>query len=170
MTKRQPAKLRRAENIERICRLIAEGNSLRQVARELQIESAGSITDWVREDAEFAVHYARAMELRCERMAEEILEIADDSSNDWMAREGRTVPDHENVQRSRLRVDSRRWLLSKMMPKRYGDRVEITGDANAPLIQRIELVAVRPKQQEEPSTLDGSDEATVMPLRALPSR
>ena len=125
-----------------------------------------------RDDPEFAVRYARAMELRCERMAEEILEIADDSSNDWMEREGLIVPDHENVQRSRLRVDSRKWVLSKLMPRKYGDRVtqEITGDANAPLITRIELVSVYPPSRPELDHENRVSKATVTPLRALPPR
>ena len=116
------------------------------------------------------------MELRCELLAAEILEISDDSSNDWMAREGRIVPDHENVQRSRLRVDSRRWLLSKLMPRKYGDRItaEIAGDPHAPVVTRIELVPIAPvvraARPEELPARDGGDEATVTPLRALPSR
>ena len=71
-----------------------------------------------RSSAEFAVHYARAMELRCEKMAEEILEISDDN---YTGPDGRG--DNALVQQARLRVDSRRWLLSKLMPKKYGDRI-----------------------------------------------
>jgi hypothetical protein len=56
------------------------------------------------------------------------------------------------VQKQRLQVDSRKWLLSKMLPKVYGDKIELSGDASAPLIQRIELVAVRPKLT--PPTID----------------
>jgi hypothetical protein len=62
-------------------------------------------------------------------MAAEMIEIADDGKNDWMDREiskGRviTVPDHELVQRSRLRIDTRKWILAKLLPKVYGDRAE----------------------------------------------
>jgi cell division protein YceG involved in septum cleavage len=166
-------KIRTANNAERICALLIEGYTLRQIARELGFRSASAIVNWANEDATFRERYARAMELRCERMAEEILEISDNGSNDWMEREGLIVPDHENVQRSRLRVDSRKWLLSKMMPKKYGDRVttEVTGDPNAPLLTRIELVAVAPKSQpEDLPASNGSDEATVTPLQALSSR
>ena len=44
-----------------------------------------------------------------------------------------------------MRVDTRKWLLSKLLPKKYGDRVEITGDAATPVITRIELVPVMPR-------------------------
>jgi hypothetical protein len=62
--------------------------------------------------------------------------------------------DNALVQKQRLQVDSRKWLLSKMLPKIYGDKIELSGDASAPLIQRIELVAVRPKQV----TIDHDDD------------
>jgi hypothetical protein len=75
-------------------------------------------------------------------MADELIEIADaDCTVDGK-------PDNALVQQARLRVDTRKWILSKMLPKRYGDRVttEVTGDPNAPLLTRIELVAVSPKR------------------------
>ena len=151
-------KIRTINNAERICAMLAEGYTLRQIARELSFRSASAIVNWANEDTAFRERYAGAMELRCARMAEEILEISDNASNDWMEREGLIVPDHENVQRSRLRVDSRKWLLAKMLPKKYGDKVtqEVAGDPNAPLLTRIELVAVPAKR---PSALmdDGQE-------------
>src|SRR5690606_8051201 len=67
----------------------------------------------------FSERYARARELGYEVMADELIEIADGGSDDW--------------QRDRLRVDARKWLLAKALPKRYGDRVTLAGDAEAPL-------------------------------------
>lgn len=131
------AKLRTPDNAERVCTLLAEGYTLRQVAKEIGC-TAPAITTWAREDDEFATRYARAMELRCERMAEEILEISDDGSNDWMEREGEAVADHEHIQRSKLRVDSRKWLLAKMMPKKYGDRLTMAGDPENPVAHTVE--------------------------------
>lgn len=132
--------IRNPETADLICERIAEGFTLRQIAKEIGCTSA-AITTWAREDDGFATRYARAMDLRCERMAEEILEISDDGSNDWMEREiaegvTATVADHEHIQRSKLRVDSRKWLMAKMMPKKYGDRVsaEVTGADGKDLI------------------------------------
>jgi len=76
--------------------------------------------------------------LGLDALAEEILEISDDGSNDWMERKRQdgsveTVLNSEHINRSRLRVDSRKWLLSKMAPKKYGDRIEIAGDKENPL-------------------------------------
>lgn len=73
-------------------------------------------------------------------MADETLEICDDGSNDWLERQGedekRTyVLNGEHVQRSRLRVDTRKWLLSKALPKIYGDKIttEHSGPDGGPI-------------------------------------
>lgn len=124
--------IRNPVNAERICAMIAEGYTLRQVAREIDC-TAGAISIWASEDAEFAKRYARAMDQRTDRMAEEILDISDDGQNDWMEREGYTVGNGEHIQRSRLRVDTRKWLMAKMMPKKYGDRTTIAGDPENPV-------------------------------------
>lgn len=79
-------------------------------------------------------------------MADELLEIADDGTNDWMERidgDGAGVGwvlNGEHVQRSRVRIDTRKWLLSKMAPKRYGDKqsFELSGPEGKP----IETVAM----------------------------
>jgi hypothetical protein len=98
---------------------------------------------WLNKHAEFRDQYARAREMQAEHFADEILEIADDGSNDWIEREnaaGRVVAaiDHEHIQRSRLRVDARRWLMGKMAPKKYGDKVEVTGKDGGPLEHRVD--------------------------------
>jgi hypothetical protein len=150
-------KLRNPENAERICTLLSEGYTLRQVVKEIGVGSGGAIHDWSREDVVFGEQYARAMQLRAERMAEEILEISDDGSNDWMTREGDagevvTVADHEHIQRSKLRVDSRKWLLSKMLPKKYGDRTTIAGDPENPLAV-ADVTAERERKAAEAKAL-----------------
>lgn len=87
------------------------------------------LRDWMH-DAQFAAEYAIARRVGYEVMAEQVIEIADDGRNDWVEREtqsGRTilVPDHEHMARSRLRVDTRKWLLSKYLPKVYGEKLEV---------------------------------------------
>ena len=162
-----------------ICTRLAAGESLRSICRDTHMPTDTVVQEWVRgeprdgrhpfEDGreDFAVHYARAKEAGLELMAEEILQIAD---ADYTGPDGHA--DNALVQQARLRVDSRRWLLSKLMPKKYGDKVtqEITGDAGAPLVTRIELVAVYPPARpEELPAQDDGDETVVTPLR-VPSR
>lgn len=71
-------------------------------------------------------------------MAEDILAIADDSSMDWAERVDKDgnkyyAIDKDNIQRSRLQVDARKWIAAKLKPNRYGDKVELSGNADSPL-------------------------------------
>jgi hypothetical protein len=72
------------------------------------------------------------------KLADELLEIADDGTNDWMRRTGKDGEDlgwainGEHIARSRLRVDTRKWLLSKCLPKIFGDR--ITAEHTGPVL------------------------------------
>lgn len=78
----------------------------------------------------FCDQYARAREAQADRFAEEILQIADDGKNDtYVDENGVKRVDQDNVNRSKLRVDARKWLASKLAPKKYGDKqqVEMSG-------------------------------------------
>lgn len=91
---------------------------------------------WAAEDRNgFFAQYAAAREVGYHSMADELLEIADDGQNDWMERQNAdgsefTLLNGEHVTRSRLRVDTRKWMLSKALPKVYGDKLDVahTGD------------------------------------------
>lgn len=94
---------------------------------------------WVDDDATLAENYARAREDLIELMAEQVLQLSDqdvpmsgDGKKDWQA-----------IQKHKLQVDSRKWLLSKLAPKKYGDKLEVSGDAASPLVHRIERVVVK---------------------------
>ena len=82
--------------------------------------------EWLRNDKELEHKYARACEIRAEKLFEEILEIADDTTNDSIYTETGEKINSEWINRSRLRVDARKWILSKMNPKKYGDKTDIT--------------------------------------------
>ncbi len=115
-----------------ICRRMMEGESLRSICRDEAMPSKVSVLKWLEVHEEFVSQYARAREMQADHMADEILEIADDGTNDWMERAAKggetvTVPDQEHIQRSRLRVDARKWLMARMAPKKYGDKVDIRG-------------------------------------------
>jgi hypothetical protein len=155
--------LRTPENADRICAMLEEGYSLRQIAKELGQKSEAEIVRWgngtdreAQRDEAFVQRYARAMVARWECMAEEVIEIADQSP----PLDALGHVDTGWVQQARLRSDNRKWLLSKALPKRYGDRVEatITGDPSAPLLTRIELVAVPSPNAIEPPTIDHDDD------------
>jgi hypothetical protein len=123
------------ERIERrICELLAEGWTLRQVCSEPGMPSKATVLRWTQGEGPFADHYARAREVGYHSMADELIEIADDGRNDWIEREGRggqtyIALNDEAVARSKMRIDTRKWLLSKALPKIYGDKHDISLDA-----------------------------------------
>lgn len=131
-----------------ICEQLADGLTLREVCRQEGMPPESTVRRWVLDDRNgFAAQYAEARQLGYQAMADELLEIADDGRNDWIERRGEVMVNGEHVQRSRLRLDTRKWLLSKALPKVYGDKVIHAGDENAPvMIQEIKRVIVDPKK------------------------
>jgi hypothetical protein len=89
-----------------------------------------TVLRWLREKPELRDQYASARDDLMEYWASDILEIADDGTMDTMSGLNKygdevMVPNHANVQRDRLRIDARKWLLSKLAAKKYGDRLEV---------------------------------------------
>lgn len=138
-----------AEAADKILELLAEGQTLREICRnhdDLPVE--GTVRLWAVQDREgFRQRYLDAREIGYHAMADEVLEIADDGRNDWTERQGENgntvVADHEHISRSRLRFDARRWLLSKALPKVYGDRLDLNAkhdvsDGVAELLKAID--------------------------------
>lgn len=118
-----------------ICERIAQGESLRTICQDEGFPAQSTVFLWLKKHADFSEQYARAREAQMEAMAEEILEIADETANDTIETENGARPDHEWISRSKLRVDTRKWLMSKLAPKKYGDKVtsELTGANGGPI-------------------------------------
>jgi hypothetical protein len=120
---------------DKICERLAAGESMRSVSRDEEMPASATMFRWLREKPEFKEQYEVAKEECADMYAEEIIEIADDSANDYIdvtdenGATGATRLNSEHVQRSRLRVDSRKWVASKLKPKKYGDKIqqEFTG-------------------------------------------
>ncbi|WP_333676760.1 terminase small subunit protein [Dyella sp.] len=115
-----------------ICGWIIQGYTLRQISELPNMPDKSTIIRWLGDHEDFRDQYARAREIQAMLMEDEILEIAEDSRNDWVEREGKDgktelVFNDELVKRARLRIDARKWLMGKMAPKRYGERVAVTG-------------------------------------------
>jgi hypothetical protein len=121
--------LAKAKQREEVLSRIAEGESLRSICADEGTPSKSTFLKWVSEDAELSDQYARAMERRADSLFDEMFAIADDASNDWVEREGDDGEGYrlngEHVQRSRLRIDTRKWALARMNPKKYGEKQEI---------------------------------------------
>lgn len=103
------------ELADEICSRLADGESLRAICCDDDFPSVGTILRWVGENAEFREQYARAREIQAETHANDIVTIADGGKED----------DSIKTARDRLRVDARKWVASKLLPKKYGDKVEV---------------------------------------------
>lgn len=100
-------------------------------------------------DAERLKQYARAREAQADAMLEEIMEIADEGTNDTYEDEnGNERTNQDVIARSRLRVDARKWAMSKMAPKKYGDKLELSGDPDAPVVTSIAIRYVDAKKRD----------------------
>ena len=129
-----------------ICEHLADGMTLREVCRIEGMPDERTVRNWALENREgFFPQYAQARAIGYYSMADEVVEIADDGSNDWMERQDDDkkaffVLNGEHVQRSRLRVDTRKWLLSKALPKIYGDKLlhtDQSGEGPARIIHEV---------------------------------
>jgi len=141
---------------DRICESLSRGLSLRKAAQAEGISHV-TVLDWIRDIPGFSDQYARAREAGWALLADELVEISDRSESDtFIDQDGRERTNTEVVARSRLMVDTRKWLLSKMLPKVYGDKVtqEHTGPNGGPvslLLQQMgkSSMPVVPKPDDE---------------------
>lgn len=113
-----------------ICEQLADGKSMRTVCRQEGMPSMSTVFKWLREDLAFSQQYEKAKEESSDAMAEDLLDIADTP----VMGEIKTIkPDgtieikqDEMLGHRRLQVDTRKWLMSKMKPKKYGDKLDMT--------------------------------------------
>lgn len=108
---------------DEVCERLSEGEPLAQICRSEGMPKVRTVYDWRDENPSFAAGFARAREVGYDIIAQDCADIADDGSRDYIAGEDRMVVDHDHIQRSKLRVDTRLKLLAKWDPKRYGDRI-----------------------------------------------
>lgn len=107
---------------------MANGSTLRQACRDRHINHATILSAVLSAGpgSELANQYAQARELQAEAWAAGVLEEADAPPSLVVNKAGAEVVDPGWVQLQRLRVDARKWLASKVLPKQYGDRVDVT--------------------------------------------
>lgn len=146
-----------------ICERMAEGEGLREICRDPEMPSRSTVLKWVETDTGRQAKYQKAREALMDWYSEEIRMIAWDDSKDTIKRQDKPdLCNHEWIARSRLKVDTLKFLMAKLHPKRYGDRLpEAVEDRNIKVswqheaaldeldgtINRIELVGVRPERE-----------------------
>jgi hypothetical protein len=108
-----------------ICARLAAGETLRAICRDRSLPAEAVVRGWAIDRPRFAAAYERAREIGYATLADQLLEIADDSSTDTCVDDkGKARPVTEAIQRSRLRVDTRKWLLAEALPRIRGERPE----------------------------------------------
>lgn len=119
-----------------ICDRLAKGEGLNAICKDDGMPAESTVRGWALDNVGgFFAIYARARELQAEKMAEEIIAISDASAADIKGfdENGDPIADHEFIARAKLRVDTRKWILSKVLPKKYGESTTIKGDKDNPL-------------------------------------
>tara|TARA_R100000322_G_scaffold17929_1_gene10511 strand:+ start:939 stop:1559 length:621 start_codon:yes stop_codon:yes gene_type:complete len=149
-----------------VCAQIAQGKSLRSILdADDKLPTVRSFLDWMGADGELAIQYAHARQTQYELLADEIVSIADENytTDEHGVRERLSS---EAIQRNRLRVDTRKWMLSKMLPKVYGDKIqtEHTGKDGGPIqLQAVDLRNLSDSELDDMQRLldkVGSDESS----------
>ena len=107
---------------ETIVEGIADGKSLSSVLKAPNMPSHALARLMIKDNVVFREAYERALQHRADRLAEEILELADEDPPEGL--EGASL--NGWVQDKRLRVDTRKWIASKLKPKTYGDRIDVS--------------------------------------------
>ena len=134
---------------EYVCQEIEKGRALRNVLKDENMPSTSTFYQWLDNDEVKAKQYARATEVRADIIFDDILAIADENTNDTSINEnGIEVVNNDVIQRSRLRIDARKWVLSKLNPKKFGDKTIHSGDADNPIQTTFSILNIDPLSDE----------------------
>ena len=122
-----------------ICKRISEGESLRAICRDPGVPTEGAVRAWARDNRDgFGTRYRLARELQLDHWADVIIDIADEPDRDPRDRQ--------------VRIEARKWIMSKLAPRRYGDRLLLAGEAENPLRvlhEQVSLENLSPDQLEK---------------------
>ena len=132
---------------EYVCQEIEKGRALRNVLKDENMPSTSTFYQWLDNDEVKAKQYARATEVRADIIFDDILAIADENTNDTSINEnGIEVVNNDVIQRSRLRIDARKWVLSKLNPKKFGDKTDITSSGEKISSNDIKIEIIKPNE------------------------
>lgn len=131
------------ELIDSILTKVTEGKGLKEIAKLESLDHT-TILKWLIEDEDFSTRYARAKAVLMDLMAEEIIQISDHSEDDREAFVG-----INHIHRDKLKVDTRKWLMSKLAAKKYGDKLDVTSGG-----EKVEGVKVEIVRRQEDSSIN----------------
>lgn len=146
------------EIAECICIRLMKKESLRSICKDPRMPTLDCVVKWLAKPhmAEFREMYYYARRVQAEMLVDEIVEIADNTEHDWKKRFDKNgdlidyVPDNEAIQRSRVRIDTRKWYATKMVPKIYGDKLNVDLDATGDLAELLKKASNNDKGLPKP--------------------
>ena len=119
---------------EEICGRLASGEPMSKITKDAHMPDKATVYKWLRHDDEFRNLYELARQDGAHTYASEISEIVDVEPNKTYDEHGNMRYDPASIAYNRLRMDARKWLAAKYLPKVYGERQIMAGDAEAPLV------------------------------------
>jgi hypothetical protein len=132
------------ELAENICSQLAEGISLRTICLQEGMPDKATVFRWLRINKQFCDQYARAKEESTDAMSEDILFLSDGAIA--VIKGGAEKKSSALGQAVRLQVDTRKWIMSKMKPKKYGDKLDMTSDGKAITVELISYAKPKPTE------------------------
>ncbi len=159
--KRAPNRYYSKEIAEEICIRIMQKQSLTKICEDPKMPTINAVVKWLADPrrADFRELYYFARRVQAEMFIDEIIEIADHTQLDWKPRFNRNgdyidhVPDNEAIQRSRVRIDTRKWFAAKMVPKIYGEKLNMDLDVTGDLAELLKKASNN--DQGLPPPIDG---------------
>lgn len=116
----------------RILSEMITGRSLRSILRDEGMPTRDTVYRWIIEDKKKSDQYARAADMRADEIFDEMMDISDSTDEDVITLDnGNESVNHNVINRDKLKIDTRKWILSKMNPKKYGEKVDFSsGDGS----------------------------------------
>lgn len=125
-----------------ICHRIANGELLLRICKNDDMPHQSTVYRWLLKYKEFSDAMREAREAQAWMWAEECLDIADENDNDLaIDDDGKTIVNWEHINRSKLRIDTRKWAVGKIAERIFGDKVEVEAGKN---MQAALLKVIRP--------------------------
>jgi hypothetical protein len=119
-----------------ICERIAKGKSLINICTELSL-SYSQVMVWLKNYTYFTDNYARAREAQADWYADEIISVIDNAKSD-----------RNEIERARIKVEALKWVASKLKPKKYGDKLDLTSDGDRVPIPIYGGLSVKPNERK----------------------
>jgi len=115
------------ELADEICLRMSHGRSLNDICKDSDMPDRSNVYVWLRKYDDFQDKYREATGQRADCHFDEMLSIADD-----------VMPETAEVAKAKLQIDTRKWILSRMNPRKYGDNIQ-EDDGNNDNVQPVQV-------------------------------